>query len=211
MSGNFKLEIANHQKMIDELFAEQAKKQQAEADQARLKAESNHQTMLFLERFMDASIRVGSLNSSQVELYLTQIRKAYGDQATICKYVSVVTRLLTHDFYGVESNTFRPGNGGLIFKGESYKDSKELYEYFVSFMADFDPLDSQVWFDHILTQVFSDPTFLPAEVKREEWRTRFVPKLQELVEEANNSVSLPDLDSLTTEDSFLIQSLMGGF
>ncbi|MBN3872293.1 hypothetical protein [Nostoc sp. JL33] len=211
MSGNFQLAIADHEKMLQELYAEQSRKQKIAEDSARAKAQSRQATMLFLERFVDQQIKTGGLNSTHVETYLTQIRKEYGDQAMIGKYVSIVVRLLSHDFYGVESTTHRPGNGGLIYKGESYKNSKELYEYFVEFMAAFDPFDSQVWFDYILLETFVDPTKLPAEVLLPDYLKLIVPQLQKLVEQDKNSMNVPELSSITTDDAFIIQGLFGGF
>ncbi|MBD2683232.1 MULTISPECIES: hypothetical protein [Nostoc] len=198
---------AQAQKFIELQEAEKRKKAEAEANKAR----SRKELMLWLERFIDTHIRFGTLTAAHVETYLIEYRKSYGDDASIAKYIGIVAQLLTHPFYGVESNTHRVGNGGLIFKGKTYKDAKELYEALVGLMAGVDPLDSQVWFDYLLTQVFDDPTFLPAEVLLPRWRTDFVPKLVQLVELEKNSLQVPDLDLLNTDDVFVIQSLLGSF
>jgi len=212
MSGNFQLEIKAHQEILDKLFAEENKRKQAEAEQAKFKAESRKALMLWLERFIETNIRFGTLTAAHVETYLIQYRKAYGDDAAIAKYVGIVAQLLTNPFYGVESTTHRVGNGGLIFKGKTYQNTKELYEAIVELMAGVDPLDSQVWFDYLLTRMFDeDPTWLPAEVLMPRWRTDFVPKLRELVEQEKNSVQVPDFDLMTTDDIFVIESLLGSF
>ena len=101
MSGNFQLEIKAHQEMLDKLFAEEAKRKQAEADQARKKAESRKATMKFLGQFVDTSIKFGTLTSEQVNIYLTNYRLEYGDNAFVAKYLGLVVQLITHPQTGV--------------------------------------------------------------------------------------------------------------
>lgn len=199
---------AQTKKFIELQEAEKRKKAEEEANKAR----SRKELMAWLGRFIDANIRYGSLTAAHVETYLIQYRKTYGDDAAIAVYVGIVAKLLTHPTYGVESTTHRIGNGGLIFKGQTYKDTTELYEAIVELMAGVDPLDSQVWFDYLLTQMFEeDPTWLPAEVLLPRWRTDFVPKLREYVEQQKNILQVPDLDSMNTDDIFVIESLVNSF
>ncbi|WP_414567698.1 hypothetical protein [Nostoc sp. CCY 9925] len=212
MAGDFQKyideQLATLKLLQDQQEAERRKKAEEEANKAR----SRKELMLWLERFIDAQIKFGTLTTDHVETYLIQYRKEYGDEAAIAKYLGIVAQLLTHPFYGVESTTHRVGNGGLLFKGKTYANTKELYEAVVELMAGVDPLDSQVWFDYLLTRMFDeDPTWLPAEVLLPRWRTDFVPKLIQLVEQAKNSVQVPDLDILSTDDIFIIESILGSF
>ncbi|MCC5670108.1 hypothetical protein LC653_41535 [Nostoc sp. CHAB 5784] len=103
MTGHFQQAIANHQKMIDELFAEEAKKKKDDADKASRKAESQRLTVRFMEDLIDSQIKIGQLKSSTVEIVLTHWNKLFGLEETQAYYVSIVVKLLTHDFYGVES------------------------------------------------------------------------------------------------------------
>lgn len=211
MSGNFSTAIAQHQKMIDELFAEQSKKQQAEADQARLKAESRKATMKFLGQFVDTAIKFGNLTSEQVNIYLTNYRKEYGDDALVAKYLGLVVQLITHPQTGVESTTARFGNGGLIWRGQTYKNCQELHEALVTLMADFDPFDNNiVWLEYLVQEVFENDSKLAAAPFQDTWKTEVI-LIRKLVEQSKNNIEIPNMNSLTTDDLFIIQRLTGGF
>lgn len=212
MAGDFQKYIDEHLAQAKLFQDQQEAERRKKAEEAAAKARSRKALMGFLGQFIDAQIKFGTLTPAHVETYLIQYRKEYGDDAAIAKYVGIVAQLLTHPFYGVESTTHRIGNGGLIFKGKTYENTKELYEAFVELMAGVDPLDSQVWFDYLLTRMFDeDPTWLPAEVLMPRWRTDFVPKLIQLVEQEKNSVQAPDFDLMSTDDIFVIESLLGSF
>ncbi|MBC1236292.1 hypothetical protein [Nostoc sp. 2RC] len=210
--GDFQKYIDEYKAQIKLFEDQQEAERRKKAEEAANKARSRKELMLWLERFVDTQIKFGKLTASLVEAYLLEYRKSYGDDAAIARYVGIVAKLLTHPFSGVESTTHRVGNGGLIFQGKTYKDTTELYEAVVELMAGVDPLDSQVWFDYLLTRMFDeDPTWLPAEVYLDRWRTDFVPKLRELVELEKSSLEVPDMDLMTTEDIFVIESLLGSF
>jgi hypothetical protein len=211
MSGNFQLEIKAHQEMLDKLFAEEAKRKQAEADQARKKAESRKATMKFLGQFVDTAIKFGTLTSEQVNIYLTNYRKEYGDNALVAKYLAMVVQLITHPQYGCESTTARFGNGGLLWRGQTYKNVHELHEALVDLMAGFDPFDNNVvWLEYLLQDLFEDESKLAAAPFTDTWQTEVI-LIRKLVEQSKNAVEIPDINNLTTDDLFIIQSMVGGF
>lgn len=210
MAGEFQKYIKEQQKLVDDLIAEDNRRKQVEADNAKAKSESRKALMGFLERFVETSIKAGTLNSSQVETYFIEYRKEYGDNALVAKYVSIVVQLITHPLTGVESpTTHRFGNGGLIWRGKEYKTTKALYEAIVELMG-FEPLNSQVWFDYLLTEAFEDESKLAAAPFTDSWQTEVI-LLRKLVDQAKTALELPNIDILQTDDLWVIQNITGGF
>ncbi|MDZ8066104.1 MAG: hypothetical protein RMY64_10775 [Nostoc sp. DedQUE08] len=211
MSGNWQQYIDEHLATVKKLQAEQEAERQKAADEKRVKAESRKATMKFLGQFIDTAIKFGTLTSEQVSIYLTNYRLEYGDDALVAKYLALVVQLISHPQTGVESTTHRFGNGGLIWRGQSYKNSRELHEALVTLMADFDPFDNNiVWLDYLLQDLFEDETKLAAAPFLDTWQTE-VMLIRKLVEQSKNAIETPHIDSLTTDDLFIIQSLTGGF
>ncbi|MCC5642740.1 hypothetical protein LC607_07240 [Nostoc sp. CHAB 5824] len=212
MSGNFQKYIDEHLAQAKLFQDQQEAERKKKADEARVKAESRKSLMLFLGQFIDSAIKFGTLTSAQSELYLTNYRKEYGDSALVAKYLALVVQLITHPQTGVESTTARFGNGGLIWRGQTYQNSRELCEAVVALLADFNPFDNSiVWFEYLLQEVFAEESAIAAEPYLDRWRTTYVPMIIKLVEQEKNSVQIPDIDNLTTDDLFIIQSLTGGF
>ncbi|MDZ8089483.1 MAG: hypothetical protein RMY16_28610 [Nostoc sp. DedQUE12b] len=211
MSGNWQQYIDEHLATVKKLQAEQEAERQKAADEKRVKAESRKATMKFLEQFIDTAIKFGTLTPEQVSIYLTNYRLEYGDNALVAKYLGLVVQLITHPQTGVESTTARFGNGGLIWRGQTYKNCRELHESLVALMADFDPFDNNiVWLEYLLQDLFEDESKLAAAPFRDTWPTEVI-LIRQLVEQSKNAVEIPDIDNLTTDDMFIIQSLVGGF
>ncbi|MEH2307621.1 hypothetical protein [Nostoc sp.] len=211
MSGNFQKYIDEHLAQA-KLFQDQQEAERKKlADEKRLKAESRKATMKFLGQFIDTAIKFGTLTSEQVNIYLTNYRLEYGDNALVAKYLGLVIQLITHPQTGVESTTARFGNGGLIWRGQTYKNCHELHGALVALMADFDPFDNNiVWLEYLLQQVFEDESAIAAAPFRDTWQTEVI-LIRKLVEQSKNAIEIPDIDSLTVDDLFIIQSLTGGF
>ncbi|MBW4457278.1 MAG: hypothetical protein KME55_33985 [Nostoc indistinguendum CM1-VF10] len=111
----------------------------------------------------------------------------------------------------MESQSHRFGNGGLIWRGQLYQNCKELHESLVSLMADFDPFDNNiVWLEYLLKDLFNDETKLAVAPFLDTWKTEVI-LIRKLVKQSKNVVEIPNIDSLTTDDLFIIQSLAGGF
>ncbi|MCC5658641.1 hypothetical protein LC608_16935 [Nostoc sp. XA010] len=109
------------------------------ADEKQAKLESRKALMKFLRQFIATSVKFGNVTSEQISIYLTNYRKEYGDDALVAEYLSLAIQLLTHPQTGVESTTARFGNGGLIWRGQTYKNVHELHEALVALIANFDP------------------------------------------------------------------------
>ncbi len=211
MAGDFQKYIDEHLAQAklfqDQLEAERKKK----ADEARVKAESRKATMKFMGQFVDTAIKFGTLTSEQVNIYLTNYRKEYGDNALVAKYLGLVVQLITHPQYGCESTTARFGNGGLIWRGQTYKNVHELHDSLVALMADFDPFDNNiVWLEYLLQDLFEDESKLAAAPYLDTWQTEVI-LIRKLVEQSKNAIEVPSIDNLTTDDLFIINSMIGGF
>lgn len=194
-------------RLMGEAIAEKKK----DDDEARLKSESRKATMKFLGQFVDTAIKFGNLTSAQVNIYLTNYRKEYGDDALVAKYLGLVVQLITHPQTGVESTTHRFGNGGLLWRGQSYKNVHELHDSLVALMADFDPFDNNiVWLEYLLQDLFEDESKLAAAPFLPTWQTEVI-LIKKLVEQSKNAVEIPNIDSLTTDDLFIIQGITNGF
>ncbi|MBD2606503.1 hypothetical protein H6G81_18700 [Scytonema hofmannii FACHB-248] len=210
--------MANRNQDISELNAQlkllqeqQELEDQRQAAIAAKSAKSRKYLMAFLEQFIDNRVRFGQLTAFQVAVYLPEYLKSYGKEATIVRYVGLVTQLLTNEFYGVECTTKKMGNGGLIWQGKTYENSQALYEFLVDLMGGVDPLGSQVWFDYLLTEFLSDPTFLPAEVLMSDRWKLYVAKLQRLVERERFSLDDSHSEDMTADDLLIANSFLAFF
>ncbi|WP_138500647.1 hypothetical protein [Nostoc sp. PA-18-2419] len=211
MLEKLQAEIDQHIQELARLQGIEEEAKRKKREEAAKVAKSRRAVMRYLGNLIDVQIKLGNLTPGQVQEYLTQYQKEYGQDAVIAEYLAIVARLLTHEFYGVECTTHRVGNGGLIWKGQSYSGAYELYLAIIDQMAGIEPLESQVWFNYLLTQVFEeDGTFLAAEVLIPRWKTDFVPKLIRLVEADRSRLVLPDIEDLTTEDALYLQYFMDG-
>ncbi|RCJ38109.1 hypothetical protein A6769_10170 [Nostoc punctiforme NIES-2108] len=198
---------ADTARITGEILAEKKKVD----DEARAKVISRQATMKFLRQFISTALRFGNLTSSQVNIYLTNYRKEYGDNALVAEYLSLAIQLITHPQTGVESTTARCGNGGLIWRGQTYKNCRELHEALVSLLADFDPFDNNiVWLEYLLQDLYEDDSKLAAAPFRDTWQTE-VNLIKRLVEQSKNAIEIPNMDSLTSDDLFIIEGITGGF
>ncbi|QHG15662.1 hypothetical protein [Nostoc sp. ATCC 53789] len=219
MAGDFQKQqkereanLARLKAETDKLIGEEIAEQKRLTDEKQAKLESRKATMKFLGQFVDTAIKFGNITSEQINIYLTNYQVEYGNDALVAKYLGLAVQLLTHPQTGVESTTARFGNGGLLWRGQTYKNCHELHDSLVALLADFDPFDNNiVWLEYLLEEIFGDEGKLAAEIYLERWRTTYVPMILRLVEQSKNAIEIPNIDSLTTDDLFIIQSLTGGF
>lgn len=211
MSGNYQQYIDEHLATLKLLQDQQEAERKKLVAEKQAQLESRKATMKFLGQFVDTAIKFGNLTSAQVNIYLTNYRKEYGDDALVAKYLGLVVQLITHPQTGVESTTHRFGNGGLLWRGQSYKNVHELHESLVALMADFDPFDNNiVWLEYLLQDLFEDESKLAAAPFLPTWQTEVI-LIRRLVEQSKNAVEIPNIDSLTTDDRFIIMSITNGF
>jgi hypothetical protein len=163
----------------------------------------------YFKSVLEYLIKTGGLSSETVKTYLNNHQKSYGIDALVVEYVRITILLLTNETYGVESLLAKVGNGGLVYKGEQFKDVAELYKHFIDFFSGYEPLPSITWFTYLLTLTINDPTYLPAEVCTPQFKSFFVPKLIELVETENIGLQTPNLEELTADDAFKINNFIG--
>ena len=78
-------------------------------------------------------------------------------------------------------------------------------------MADFDPFDNNiVWLEYLLQDLFEDESKLAAAPFLDTWQTEVI-LIRKLVEQSKNAIEVPAIDNLTTDDLFIINSMVGGF
>jgi hypothetical protein len=208
------------ERQIEELANKQAalraQKAREEAEKkAREAFEWNSKVKLvrFLEQYLDAKIKLGKMTSSDFWDVFKQYKKVYQDMDDqLAFFVATVIKTIAHPWYGVECQTKFIGNGGLLYKGQSYTDPKALYEaVFESILGDSanDPFGTDVWFYELLSVHFEDPTALPAYATNKSLtKERVLPLCRKAVAlEANPE--LPDINDLTSDDMFYIQELLG--
>ncbi|AUT01354.1 hypothetical protein CLI64_13615 [Nostoc sp. CENA543] len=190
--------VADHDKQV----AETARKV---AEELAFERKSKQKVLELLHQFIKAKIKIGNLTADDVANVYSRFNLSYNPEILELIYVRWAVMLLSHPQYGVELAGHRVGNGGLIWRGKSYKTSTDLYIDIQKLLGN-DPLDSQVWFDYCLQSIFDDGTFLPAEIELDRFSS-FMYQLKELVKLEANPIDIPDKSELTASDMFFIASL----
>lgn len=210
---NLEKQIAEQTKQLLALETEKKKQDAEKAKQKAFEYNSKVRLVQFLEQYLDNQIRLGKLTSETFYDVFRKYRQVYLDlDDQLALFVGTVIKLISHPWYGVECSTAFIGNGGLMYKGETYKDPQKLYEViFSNILGDLadDPFGSSIWFFELLQLHFADPTAFPAYAQIGEVKTRVLPLLQKVVELDKNSRELPDISGLTADDAMYLQSLLG--
>ncbi|MBD2166056.1 hypothetical protein H6G04_16810 [Calothrix membranacea FACHB-236] len=199
-----------------QLAAKETQKAQEEAQKAAKKAfEWNSKVKLvrFLEQYLDNHIRLGKLTPDIFFNVYRKYKEVYQDSDDqLSLFVSTVIKLISHPWHGVECKTAFIGNGGLLYKGQTFEDPQKLYLeiVFSTILGELtnDPFGTDVWFYELLQLHFEDPTAFPAYAQMGQVKTRILPLMKRIVDLEKTSQELPELSELTTDDALYIQSLL---
>ncbi|MEH1811973.1 MAG: hypothetical protein V7K26_03445 [Nostoc sp.] len=200
-----------------EMAAEAAKAQKAANDAQKAidddKAFASKSSLNALHVIQDAIriwIKQGTLSLRQSQVYLNRYVELFGLEKAQNEYLRLAANLLNHPHYGVETTTSRFGNGGLIWKGQNYKNTQELYEAIQEVLGD-DPFDSVEWVNEILELVFEDSTKLAANTFLPDRFAAIANLIRRIVQEAKNPISIPDISQFTAEDAAFLSAFLGMF
>ncbi|AUB36489.1 hypothetical protein COO91_02401 [Nostoc flagelliforme CCNUN1] len=203
---------------------QQAREMAAEAARAHKEAEAAQKAIDDAETFKKVSalktlqalggavqklIKHGLLSNNHSQTYLNQYVKVYGRDKAINEYLRLATLLLSQENFGVETTTARYGNGGLLWKGQSYKSAEELHVAVQELIGE-DPLESVQWIYSILDSVFSDdPGAIVSACSTGERFEGFANLYRREVEAAKQPPYIPNISDITVEDAMLISSFLG--
>lgn len=211
--ADLKAEMAEAQAILD------AKAAQVKAENAKAMAEKvkRQQSSLRVHEFnnnvIEKGIELGLLDSTNYPKVYERTVKDLGAAKGQDLFIRTVVGLLSHEYTGVESSTFRIGNGGLTWRGQTYSSPQELYKGVLSLLhgeqgADFDPMGGAEWFSEVLNGVLRG-----SESFTDHTHAVFSRKVQELVKLVElskvNPLGEPDASELTPDDMFYINSVLG--
>ncbi|MBD2607830.1 hypothetical protein H6G81_25755, partial [Scytonema hofmannii FACHB-248] len=102
-------------------------------------------------------------------------------------------------------------NGGLIFKGETYKNTQLLYETITDILGG-DPFDSIEWFNELLGWVLADPTKMAADAYLGgDNFSAYANYCRRVVKAAKEPIKIPDISEFTGEDAAFLATFLGVF
>ncbi|MBD2729973.1 hypothetical protein H6G96_27545 [Nostoc sp. FACHB-892] len=204
---------------------QQAREMAAEAARAHKEAEAAQKAIDDAKAFASKSslnalnviqdairiwIKQGTLTRRQSEVYLNRYRELWGLEKAQNEYLRLAANLLNHPHYGVETTTSRFGNGGLIWKGQNYKNTQALYEAIQEVLGS-DPFDSVEWVNEILELVFDDSTKLAADTFLPDRFTSIANLIRRIVQEAKTPINIPDISQFTADDAAFLSAFLGRF
>ncbi len=184
--------------------------EEAKVNQEKAKVAKSARLVLgYMEEFIDNRIKLGVLTRANVADYAVRLNRMTTPDRQVEVYVSLAIKLLSHEFYGVESHTKRLGNGSITWKAKEYPTVFTLYETIQGLLGD-DPLGSVEWFYVVLDDLAKDPTRLPAEILIPERLTKLTQNLQKIASYSRIPLELlPDLDALTADDAMWLSAVTG--
>ncbi|MDZ8185922.1 MAG: hypothetical protein RMX96_13860 [Nostoc sp. ChiSLP02] len=212
--ADLKAEMAEAQAILD------AKAAQAKAKEQQLMAEkikgqmSQNRVHEFNNNVIEKGIKYGLLDSTNYPKVYERTVKDLGQAKGQDLFIRTVIGLLSHEYTGVESSTFRIGNGGLTWRGQTYSSPQELYKGVLTLLHgedgnNFDPIGGFEWFEVVLDSVLKEGGFWSDDYSHAGFSRR-VQDLVRLVELSRvNPLGVPDASDLTTEDMFYINSVLG--
>ncbi|BDI14923.1 hypothetical protein ANSO36C_07250 [Nostoc cf. commune SO-36] len=178
------------------------------------KQQSSLRVHEFNNNVIEQGIKKGLLNSSNYPKIYERTVKDFGEDKGRDLFVRTVAGLLTHEYTGVESSTFRIGNGGLTWRGQTYSSPQELYRGVLSLLHgeenNFDPMGGDHWFSEVLNGVLRGSDWYNGEIYDHAAFSRHVQDLVKLTELSKvNPLGEPDASELTPDDMFYINSVLG--
>lgn len=196
----------------------QAAQVKAEADKAMAAKVKKQQSSLrvheFNTEFINKGIEHGLLDSSNYPKIYERTVKDLGQAKGQELFVRTVAGLLSHPYTGVESSTYRIGNGGLTWRGQTYSNPQELYKGVLSLLHGelgdgFDPIGGPDWFEVVLDTTIKTGSYWGDEYDHAGF-SRSVQDLVKLTELSKvNPLGIANASDLEVEDMLYIQGVTG--
>jgi hypothetical protein len=156
-------------------------------------------------------IKQGVLTRGQAIVYFDKYLEVFGRDKVEVEYLRIATTLLSHPYYGAEATTKGFWNGGLIFKGETYKNTQLLYETITDILGG-DPFDSIEWFNELLGWVLADPTKMAADAYLGgDNFSAYANYCRRVVKAAKEPIKISDISEFTGEDAAFLATFLGVF